>query len=1714
MMESAESSDMPNIPVGRVRSRWNSLPRNKKLLVVSLPFFIIILTVAGILAGTRVIPLRGKPVTNTGSGQPVPDSGDYRKLQLPGREPPFFSLTASTVSRFGILPQEVFVLKTRQPVDESFVRRAVQTSEDVSISSRSPTEYAISPVRPLGSDKLVTIRLAVKNVSYKDYRFDRDYGWSFQTQGKFRVVSYLPGDKKQGVPVETGIEIVFSQDDYRDPARLISVEPAFEYRLERHAETLAIVPLKPLIHRTVYTVTLKKGLDLASRGDPIPDDFSFSFQTIEEPVRKQQSGLRLDKNFVQVAPGEALVAKVFTHNWQDETVQTRIYQFPDSDRFLSSRSGYDRLYGSWMMYYPENEKVSSDGLSLVSQSDLKVSRKGENEYLQLEYLTLPKSIPPGFYLVQFSYSQDKLEQLWLQVTDVAGYVAVGEKKTTFWANLISDGQPAKAAGIRLVGGSTIGITNDQGFAVFDTPKTVLDDRYHYLEISVSGKIVILPVLTRQTGKKTRDDYWSYFYHERQMYLPTDTVYFWGVVKNRDSGAPPSELTVSVVSSGNGNYEYDNSQSPAILTKTVSPSSDGTYIGNINYADIPPGWYYLSVRSGNVEIESAGFQVLEYVKPDMKIEVSVPKKAIYAGEKITMSARVTFFDGTPADNISVNMYQGYGDSGGSENGLTDKSGAVSYVYQPGNSSTYPGQYHCITFAPALATQSKTEGQGCVFVLNYRLLMESEGTQDGNQAVTRAKLNHVDPEAYNSGSSDAYRGEPARDQKVTLTNTKTWWDRVQRGTYYDFVEKVTRPQYNYVRHDEKSESREMTSDTGGNVQYNFTMEEKKSYKVHVEAKDKDGKTVSSDQYYYYYAAAGEQQENRKDNPELTHAKAQNIYSLGEDVRLSVRLGDKSYPDTEKNRFLYIIAQRGNQEAFVTDNPAFTFVYEDKHLPNVYAGAVVFTGRYYQLVYAPCLWEWSCYSYYEYYNNYSFPGLNLVFRKEDRNLQLDISYDKSIYKPGQQVSITVDVRDKDERPASGARVSLVLVDEALAALGGVVEPDILPTLYTDVRMGIYYSYHTHEPVFPPESQAEMGGGGGGDDRTLFRDTAVFEEKTTDSGGKAVFSFEVPDNITSWRVYGQAVTGNLFAGQAQGSLVVSKDFFVVPGFPRDFLAKDQPVLTGSAFGKALVSETRLEYQAEFLHGGEEFAASHKSGQSGKVITVPFPTVTPGEYSVSLAGTFGELQDKVTLPFRVIGSRFSVRKHEDQKLDSGQSFKPAQTSGILADYPYSLVVSDGGKGKFYWQLASFCNQSSNRLEKVLSQITANRILLESFGNDVCPTAAADLTKFQSQSDGGLGQVWWGASNLETSAWAAYIDSSAFDQDKLAGYFKQTANLRNGGSVQKIYSAWGLSSLGKPQVLSLKSLADKAVIFEEKVLAGLALAAAGETERAKELYLDILADHAYEHKPYLRIQSAGSGSTDKLLRDTGLTLLLGYLVDMDYNDGLYAYMRDYGYESRDLVGDLGVMAFVRRQLSIVPAQFTSVTFTTPIRTITREMKTGGSWATDLAPQERNSYNLTVDSGKAEVTAEYFLGPEGMAGVSRDPRLKVTRSYRKVKGTGDAIFPGDIVEVSLEFDFDYSLGPRRGYTLTDILPSGLSYLDNPSAYGLSTKDWVTETQKNVISYSAYNDPWWLIHHDRKLQYFARASAVGTYISEPAVFQSDLEPQVLTYTPSQEVVISQK
>lgn len=273
---------------------------------------------------------------------------------------------------------------------------------------------------------------------------------------------------------------------------------------------------------------------------------------------------------------------------------------------------------------------------------------------------------------------------------------------------------------------------------------------------------------------------------------------------------------------------------------------------------------------------------------------------------------------------------------------------------------------------------------------------------------------------------------------------------------------------------------------------------------------------------------------------------------------------------------------------------------------------------------------------------------------SLTVNVKPERDEYKPRQQVNVDVEVKDAGGKPAAHTRLVVAVVDEAVLDLvqGGASYYDPRKAFYAPPDGPDVLNYSLIGQLVTTLKQTRVGkgqspgGGGGGQSiavRSVFKYTAFWKpDLQTDASGHAQFSFELPDNLTGWRVVVMALKPGAEMGLGQSTIRVNLPLQVGPALPNIVHAGDefdagfsvtnrtgdkQHISVGiSAQGAASGTASSVLDLAPYAHalawlplkasapGKITLLATARAGKLGDAMRKPVPVETAGTRVVAAA--------------------------------------------------------------------------------------------------------------------------------------------------------------------------------------------------------------------------------------------------------------------------------------------------------------------------------------------------------------------------------------------------------------------------------------------------------------------------------------------------------------------
>jgi uncharacterized protein YfaS (alpha-2-macroglobulin family) len=337
--------------------------------------------------------------------------------------------------------------------------------------------------------------------------------------------------------------------------------------------------------------------------------------------------------------------------------------------------------------------------------------------------------------------------------------------------------------------------------------------------------------------------------------------------------------------------------------------------------------------------------------------------------------------------------------------------------------------------------------------------------------------------------------------------------------------------------------------------FTPQQSGEWEVRLSSEDTQGRKVLT-KYSFYVSGAGWVRWGADDADVISITTDKDMYTPGETAALMIR------SPLEKGKYLLTIEREGiiSEKIIELDGSAETIdiPIDESHVPIVYVALSSYTVRS-----APPN------------NTYNEPdldkpkgifGLTSIYVDTiSRQYDIEIESTKGVYAPAEEVEVELTVT-QNGKPVEGVELSFLAVDRGVVDLINYHVPNPLAFFYnpSNFPLGVTGADSRSLLIDPVTySLADLQGGDAeGDDklgdseRSDWRPTAVFEPYLlTDQNGKAVVTFKLPDNLTTYRCTAVAVGTDRF-GIKEDEIKVSAPLVATAALPRQLRWRD----TGSA--------------------------------------------------------------------------------------------------------------------------------------------------------------------------------------------------------------------------------------------------------------------------------------------------------------------------------------------------------------------------------------------------------------------------------------------------------------------------------------------------------------------------------------------------------------------------
>ncbi|MBF8280656.1 MAG: hypothetical protein HW383_429 [Candidatus Magasanikbacteria bacterium] len=650
---------------------------------------------------------------------------------------------------------------------------------------------------------------------------------------------------------------------------------------------------------------------------------------------------------------------------------------------------------------------------------------------------------------------------------------------------------------------------------------------------------------------------GYLYTDRRIYRPDQLVYFKGVIR-RDIDAQlqlPDAKEVDVVFTDESGNNVGTIKAPV--------SEYGTFHGEFQLnpsMQLGTHTFYVSLEGEQV---SGYFDVREFRRPDFKVTVGTPTDILTSGKAINIPVHSEYYYGAPLSGASVeytvsrralyfqplqgewysyseredsycywycrsdndfeNIKTGTAvlDSNGNFN-LNLPSGLTDYK----TSATYQVN---VTVTDVNKRQVSANSEVNVHKGDFYLGIRSDYSEGWSGPKAAFDLVAVNPE----GTIHPNLSGTVKFYKRTWSNVKK--EGVNGDTFYD-----------WVNTDTLLESKPFIIGLDGKANVSFTPDEGGEFVAVAETTDDHGRRIAASVSRYVYK--GEEGTIRiSDDQTMKIIQTKADYQVGETAELLVQT------PFAKAKALVTIERETIREYRVidldTNHRTIQIPITGSSVPNIYVSVVTVKG-----------------------GGDGAPELrvgyaNLMVNTAGKVLDLKVTPDKAVYRPGNNVTLDVRTRRSDGTGVS-AEVSIGVVDERVVALLGAIDKNILGRFWFTRSIGVTTANTLTQlikKVFV-ETQGDGMGGGKGEEspavRGNFLDTAFWKaDVITDGDGRATVNFKLPDNLTSWQILAIGATKDTIVGATEAKIITRRDLMVEPLLPRLMRHDDTAVVGATVF-------------------------------------------------------------------------------------------------------------------------------------------------------------------------------------------------------------------------------------------------------------------------------------------------------------------------------------------------------------------------------------------------------------------------------------------------------------------------------------------------------------------------------------------------------------------------
>ena len=623
-------------------------------------------------------------------------------------------------------------------------------------------------------------------------------------------------------------------------------------------------------------------------------------------------------------------------------------------------------------------------------------------------------------------------------------------------------------------------------------------------------------------------YKIYSYTDRPVYRPDQKVYFKGTVRKSIKGQNILEAFSSAI------VRVDNPNGDKIYEKNLRLNAYGSYSDSLVLDKEASLGEYTITTTINGDSGYSYFKILEYRKPEFKIDIKTDKNIYIGGEDVQATVMTNYYFGSPVAKANVN-YTVYEANDWSYDTSEDDfySG-----YDDSGEYSYPGDYGEILTQGEGVTNEKGElklnikskkiepAEGAdVLLYNKRYTIEVEATELSRKPVKNTyefKVVKGEYEIYLKTNKYIY--QPDTPVMIDI-NTVRWDNKKSSNTPLQLI--VNKEEYK-------------------DNQYTLTPVQTLNITTDTEGKVTASVPGLKEGYYIIKAVGQDSFNNRIISQGYIWVSGEDYWSGNyEDRNVDLVLDKKTYKPDDTAKIL-INSPAKDVYALVSIEGEKIHEYQVIHIKGHSRLIEVPLKK----DYMPAVYISVCFtSDKEFFNRQKM----IKISPEEKFINIKMETEKKKYEPGESITYNITAKDNKDKPVR-TELSLGVVDASIYAIEPDSTPDIRRFFYTPSsnRVETNYSFaYDYSGGVEKEDDIKV--------RKNFQDTAFWDPYIyTDAQGKAAVTFKLPDNLTTWIATVRSINRDTMVGQAFNDVLATKPLLVRLSTPRFFTQGDKMVLSG----------------------------------------------------------------------------------------------------------------------------------------------------------------------------------------------------------------------------------------------------------------------------------------------------------------------------------------------------------------------------------------------------------------------------------------------------------------------------------------------------------------------------------------------------------------------------